>query len=106
MQGIRYAMSTIAVTLAVTAHQAEAQFQLNVVAGPTIAHVSSPDFTSTSSAGFFFAGGTSLQINEIFSIDPYLVSVQTGGEPRVLSFRRIRDSDRAMNRLRKQVEGI
>ena len=59
---------------------AQAQFPLSIVAGPTIANISSDEYDTSSKVGFFVALGTAFPINETFSISPFVGYVQKGAK--------------------------
>jgi len=68
----------VGVGLLVTAGQAQAQFPLNIAAGPTFSNVSNDDFDASSKTGFFAAVGTSFPVGTNLAIQPYVGYVQKG----------------------------
>lgn len=69
-----------AVGLLLMASQVQAQFPINIVAGPTFANISTDEWETSSRTGFFVAAGTMFPLNENFSIQPYVAYVQKGAE--------------------------
>jgi hypothetical protein len=58
--------------------RAEAQLPVTLSAGPTFISIASDDWETSSTTGFFLSAGTSLQINDRFSVDPSLAYIQKG----------------------------
>lgn len=59
----------------------EAQFPVNIVAGPTFANLSGDDAEGfDSKTGFFVGAGTAIPLNETFFIEPYVAYVQKGAD--------------------------
>lgn len=69
-----------AMGLLLTAGQAQAQFPLAIVAGPTFANVSTDGFDTSSRTGFFAGLGTMLSLGETVGVAPYVSFVQKGAQ--------------------------
>jgi hypothetical protein len=79
---LRFAATASALALAVTltSTPARAQIPLTVVAGPTIASVSTDAYDASSTVGFFVAAGTAYPLSERVSLMPFVGYVQKGAE--------------------------
>lgn len=63
-----------------SADDAQAQFPLTFVAGPSLMNISSSSYETSATVGFFGAVGTSFQLNESVSVSPFIGYVQKGAE--------------------------
>lgn len=80
MPRIPTALAVLAVVLALTAGQAQAQTPVSIVAGPTISTVSADDWDTGWTTGFFVAVGTAFPIGEDLSVMPHIGYVQKGAK--------------------------
>ena len=81
---MRGSLVSLGIALALSsfvAESVEAQFPLNIVAGPTFSNLSGDDAEDfDSKTGFFVAAGTAIPLNETFWIEPYVAYVQKGAD--------------------------
>jgi len=66
--------------LALSARKADAQIPINVVAGPTIATISTDDYDTSSKVGFFVAAGTAFPLAENLALMPWVGFVRKGAD--------------------------
>lgn len=70
-----------AALLVISVGSAEAQIPLGISVGPTFTNLTGDDADAfDSKIGFFVSGGTSIALDQTFSIDPGVVYVQKGAE--------------------------
>jgi hypothetical protein len=70
----------VACCLASLGGPAGAQIPVDIVAGPTIATVSTDAYDTSSKVGFFVAAGTAFPLSETLFVSPYVGYVQKGTE--------------------------
>jgi hypothetical protein len=69
-----------AIGLLLTASQVQAQFPVNIAAGPAFANVSTDEWDTSVRTGFFVAVGTAFPIGGTFSIQPFVAYAQKGAK--------------------------
>lgn len=70
--------AVLSFALALSTGDAQAQIPLRIVAGPTIANVSTDDWDTSSKVGFFVAAGTAFELQDGLAVTPYLAFVKKG----------------------------
>lgn len=73
-------LAALVALLAAPTTDLHAQVPLTVVAGPTLMTISSDEFETSSTLGFFVGAGASFSLNETVSVSPFLAYVQKGAE--------------------------